>query len=179
MVTTSCSQMRHQHLVHTHCGFLQKKKGSLTYKLQKSGDAIRHVSLFLLTSLILSSALSPGTHFRKHFLCPHQPVAKILACLTAEQVQVITYPYYSFPTQSEESGCCFTEWLIKLSRRQACYSHDGRREAWLLLDVKYCRLDTFLHSCLNDNNIVIEIAAKTVLIWFWPWPRTSWWRDSV
>lgn len=101
MVTTSCSQMLHQHLVHTHCDFLQKKKGSLTYKLQKSGDAIRHVSLFLLTSLILSSALSPGTHFRKHFLCPHQPVAKILACLTAEQVQVITYPYYSFPTSQK------------------------------------------------------------------------------
>lgn len=133
MVATSCSQMLHQHLV----TFSRIRRAVLTYKLQKSGDAIRHVSLFFLTSLILSSILSPGTHTRKHFLCPHQPVAKILACLTAEQVQVIIYPYYSFPTQSEESGCYFTVWLIKLSRRQACYSNDGRREAWLLLDVKY------------------------------------------
>ena len=129
MVTTSCSQMLHQHLMYTHCDFLQNKKGSAHIQIAEEWDAIRHVFLFLLTSLILSSPLSPGTHFRKHFLCPHQPVAKILACLTAEQVQVITCPYDSFPTQSEESGCYFTVWLIKLSRRQACYSNDGRREA--------------------------------------------------
>ena len=28
MVTTSCSQMLHQHLMYTHCDFLQNKKGS-------------------------------------------------------------------------------------------------------------------------------------------------------
>ena len=129
MVTTSCSQMLLQHLVYIHCDFLQNKKGSAPIQIAEEWGCYSSCLPFPFD--FLDSVLTPLSRYphQKNFLCPHQPVVKILACLTAEQVQVITYPYYSFPTQSEESGCYFTVWLIKLSRRQACYSNDGRREA--------------------------------------------------
>lgn len=65
-----------------------------------------------------------GPHARKHFLPPHWPAAKIPACLATEQVQVMTYPYDSFSTQSEEFGCYFPSLDYK-AVREACYSNDG------------------------------------------------------
>lgn len=124
MVLTSCSQMLHQHPMDIGCAFLQQKQGTChTWMAQEWGCYFIKAPFPFSLPWICPHPFLQGPHAGKRFLPPHWPAARIPACLATEQVQVMTYPYHSFPTQSEEFGCYFPSLDYK-AVREACYGND-------------------------------------------------------
>lgn len=128
MVSTSCSQMLHQHPVYVYCDFLQKEKGSSHIQIAEEWGCYSSSLPFPFD--LLDSVLTPLSKYRTPeniscLLTDRLPISQRV--LQLRRSKLYHTPIIASPPIWKKLDATFAVWLIKLSGRQACYRYDRGR----------------------------------------------------